>query len=675
MDLKTPIENLYLVGPARAKILKKLGVQTLGDLLYYFPRAHQDLTKITFVKDLRPGEFSNIKTRVLEIKSFRTKVRKLTLTQALVEDDTGSLLCMWFNQPYLNKVIRPHETFLFSGKAVIEKNKLMLQNPIYEQEKTEQVHTARLVPIYPLTSQITQKQLRHIIKTYLDKSTIPEYIPEYILKSEKLLDEDAAVKSFHFPPDQSSLKRSKNRLAFDEIFVTQVRVLQNKKRLQKQSVVPISDDSRLASKLASLPFQLTSSQQQALDEITTDLREPYPANRLLEGDVGSGKTIVAALSVWLMAKHGLQAAILAPTEILAAQHYNNLLKFFADDGVVASLYTSQIQKINGYAMSRQSILNSLADGSSKIAFGTHALLEKKIKFKNLSLVVIDEQHRFGVEQRSVLKNLHNTHLLTMSATPIPRTLALTLYGDLDISMLKELPAGRQAIWTKIGTEENRSQAYEFIKKQTQAGRQAFVICPRVEESDKLGVKSATAEYKKLAYEVFPQLTVGLLHGKLKASEKEAVMQAFKDNEINILVASSVVEVGVDVPNATIMMIEGSERFGLAQLHQFRGRVGRSSHKSYCFLFTTDPENPRLQALIESQNGFDLAEKDLQIRGLGDLYGTEQSGYNFRIATLSNLEMVQRSRTLAEQLLASDPSLSNYPLLKQKIEAQPEVHLE
>ncbi|MBI2356226.1 MAG: ATP-dependent DNA helicase RecG [Candidatus Doudnabacteria bacterium] len=657
-DFKTPVENLYLVGPARAKILKKLEIHSLGDLLFYFPRAHQDLSKITPIKDLKPGEFFSIKAKVLEIKSFRTKIRKLALTQALVEDDTGSIICMWFNQPFLSKVIKAHEIFLFSGKAVIEKNKLILQNPIYEQEKSEQVHTARLVPIYSLTSQITQKQLRTIIKTYLDKTYISEYIPKHILESERLLEENAAVQNFHFPSDYSSLKQAQKRLAFDEIFVMQTKVLQSKKQRQLRSSAQIRNIQLLSDKIQTLPFRLTESQQKALAEITADFAKPFPANRLLEGDVGSGKTIVAALAMWLAAKHGLQAVMLAPTEILASQHYANLRKFFESDGITTALRTS-----------------SHKSEPARVTFGTHALLQNRVKFQNLALVVIDEQHRFGVEQRSILKNLNNTHLLTMSATPIPRTLALTLYGDLDISMLKELPSGRQKIWTKIATEENRPKAYDFIKKQIQAGRQAFVICPLVSESDKLGVKSATVEYEKLSREIFPELKVGLLHGKLKASEKEKVMQAFQNNETNILVSSSVVEVGVDVPNATVMMIEGAERFGLAQLHQFRGRVGRAEHKSYCFLFSEDAENPRLKAVVESNDGFELAEKDLQIRGAGDLYGTAQSGYRFRIATLTNLDLVEKSREYAFKLLDSDPTLAQYPALKQKVSEQEKVHLE
>ncbi|MBI4363515.1 MAG: ATP-dependent DNA helicase RecG [Candidatus Doudnabacteria bacterium] len=653
MNLDTPVENLYLVGPARAKILKKLEISTLKDLLFYFPRAHQDLTKITFVKDLKVGEFFNIKAKVLEIKTFRTKVKKLSLTQALVEDESGSIICMWFNQPFLTKAIKPHEIFLFSGKVILEKNRLILQNPIYEREKAEQVHTARLVPIYSLTAQLTQKQLRTIIKTYLDKTPIPDYLPSDILKKERFMGQDQAVKTFHFPPDTAELKLAQNRLAFDEIFQNQVKVLQYKKLKQLKSAYKISPHP-----WPSLPFELTQSQEQSLADVLSDFGNPYPANRLLEGDVGSGKTIVAALAMWLVAKNGLQAVMLTPTEVLAQQHYQNLRDFFGEEGISAALRTST-HKME----------------IAKVTFGTHALLEKNIKFDKLALIVIDEQHRFGVEQRSILKQASNAHLLTLSATPIPRTLALTLYGDLDISVLSELPAGRLPIWTKIGTEENRPQAYEFIAKQIEAGRQVFVICPRIEEGDRLGIKSATAEYKKLAEETFPQFKIGLLHGKMKNSEKEKVMQAFKDNQINILVSTSVVEVGVDVPNATVMMIEGAERFGLAQLHQFRGRVSRSTHKSYCFLFTSDPENPRLKAVAENNNGFELAEKDLEIRGSGDLYGTAQSGYGFRIASLSNLKLVERSKQYAEKLLQDDLMLINHPLLAEKIKQLPTVHLE
>ena len=703
-DLKTPVEDLYLVGPARAKLLKNLGITTLEDLLFYFPRSHQDLSKFTPVNELKLGEPGNIKARVLEIKSFRTKVRRFSLTQALVEDDTGAILCVWFNQPFLAKIIKPGEEFIFSGRVSVKNSakggsasggKLQLQNPVYEQIKLEQVHTSRLVPLYPLTASLTQKQLRSVIKFYLDKIRIPEYLPEAILKKEKLFELNQAVQIFHFPESFPSLRLAQERLAFDEIFQTQLRVLRFKKtREQKASVTIRPDKEALEKKIAELPFALTDGQKKSLAEILADFEKPFPANRLLEGDVGSGKTIVAALAMFLAAKNGLQAAILAPTEVLASQHYLTLLKLFTDEGFDLCLLTSSQCRLNGNPVSKATTLAAIASGRSKIIVGTHALIEKTVKFNSLALLVIDEQHRFGVEQRSMLKNLTNAHLLTMSATPIPRTLALTLYGDLDISVLKELPAGRQKILTKIVAEHNRTKAYDFVSKQIQMGRQVFVICPLIEESDKLGVRSATAEFKKLAEEVFANFKIGLLHGKLKSAEKETVMQKFsagggslpagqagasggKDG-LDILVSTSVIEVGVDVPNTSVMMIEGAERFGLAQLHQFRGRVGRSEHKSYCFLFSSDPEaekNPRLQALVENNNGFELAEIDLQIRGSGDVYGTRQSGYGFRIATLANIELVQRSRDYAENLLAENINLENYPLLKEKIDKNLLVHLE
>lgn len=655
-DLNTPVENLYLVGPARAKLLHNLGIKTLEDLLFYFPRTHTDLSKFSHINELKPGEWANIKARVLDISSFRTKVRKLTMTQALIEDDTGSVVCVWFNQPFLNKVIKPGENFIFSGKIVIAKNKLQLQNPVYEIEKKEQIHTARLVPIYSLTANLTQKQLRTVIKTYLDKITLPDYLPSFIKEKEKLMNEDLAVRTFHFPADWQHLEQAQSRLAFDEIFQTQTKVLQFKLLKQLQSAYKISKIP-----LPNLPFELTESQKKALQDIENDFQKPYPANRLLEGDVGSGKTIVAAVSMWWAAKNGFQTALLCPTEVLANQHYLNLRNFFEKNGITLSLRTASSKMM-----------------PAQVTIGTHALLEETVKFKNLALIVIDEQHRFGVEQRSALKQISNAHLITMSATPIPRTLALTLYGDLDISRLTQLPSGRLPIKTKLVSEANRQKAYDFIRQQIKTGRQTFVICPLIEESDKLGVKSATAEYDKLSKEIFPDLKIGLLHGKQKPQEKELTMREFKDNSINILVSTSVVEVGVDVPNASVMMIEGAERFGLAQLHQFRGRVGRSHHQSYCFLFSNEPEgeqNPRLKALIQSTNGFELAEMDLKIRGSGDLYGTAQSGYEFRIANLTNLELVERSKRYAEQLLRGDLMLLNHPLLAEKIKHQKMVHLE
>jgi ATP-dependent DNA helicase RecG len=678
-DLKSPIEGLYLVGPARAKLLKHLGIHTLEDLLFYFPRAHHDLSKFTSIADLQINQFANVKAQILSVKSFRTRVRRITMTTAVVRDDTGTINCVWFNQPYLQKTLKVNEQFIFSGKVASSKGKIQLQNPIYEQEKEEQVHTSRLVPVYRLTSSLTQKMLRMIIKTYLDKTYVPEFLPSNILSAEKFLDEDRAVKSFHFPENYPQMKLAQKRLAFDEIFITQLRVIRHKKLREERKSHALRDKAKiLKEKISSLPFELTGSQKQALQEILSDLAKPYPSNRLLEGDVGSGKTIIAALCMLLAAKNGLQAVLLAPTEVLAQQHHVSLLRLFLNDGLDLGLMTSTHTRLNGNPVSRETLLAHIQTGRTKIIIGTHALLDKKVKFDKLALVVIDEQHRFGVEQRSALKQHSNAHLLTMSATPIPRTLALTLYGNLDISVLSELPKGRIKIITELVAEDKRQQVYQFIEKEIQAGRQAFVICPLIEESDKLGVKSAQEEYRKLSENVFPHLKIGLLHGRLKPAEKEEVMAKFKDGETHVLVSTSVVEVGVDVPNATVMMIEGSERFGLAQLHQFRGRVGRSIHQSYCFLFSEDQNasnNPRLTAMVQSSNGFELAQKDLEIRGSGDLYGTAQSGYGFKVATLSNLALVERSKKYAEEIIENDYDLNKLPLLKDKVMAQPEIHLE
>ncbi|MBX4188159.1 MAG: ATP-dependent DNA helicase RecG, partial [Candidatus Doudnabacteria bacterium] len=515
-DLQTPIEKLYLVGPARAKLLKHLGIHTLEDLLFYLPRAHHDLSHFTSIADLQINQFSNIKAQVISVKSFRTRVRRLTLTQAVVQDDSGIITCIWFNQPYLQKTLKINDQFIFSGKVVSSKGKIQLQNPIYEQEKSEQVHTSRLVPVYSLTASLTQKMLRMIIKTYLDKCDIPEFLPAGILNKEKLLDENRAIKAFHFPNDYPELKLAQKRLAFDEIFITQIRVLRYKKIRQERKSHPILDSNdEIENKVKTLPFDLTNSQKQALTEISSDLKKPYPANRLLEGDVGSGKTIIAALTLLLAAKNGLQAVLLSPTEVLAQQHYLSLLKLFLNEGLDLGLMTSSNVRLNGNPVSRETLLSHIKNGRTKIIIGTHSLLDKKVKFHKLALVVIDEQHRFGVEQRSALKQHSNAHLLTMSATPIPRTLALTLYGDLDLSILSELPKGRVKIITELVAEDKRNQTYQFIEKEITDGRQAFVICPLIEESDKLGVKSAQAEYDKLSKKIFPHRKIGLLHGKMK----------------------------------------------------------------------------------------------------------------------------------------------------------------
>ena len=426
-NLNTPVEQLYLVGPARAKLLKNLGLHSLADLLFYFPRAHSDLSHFTEIAQLKLGESATIRARILEIKSFRTKVRRLTITQALVADDTGSVLCVWFNQPFLAKTLKPHEEFIFSGRLGSVKNKLQLQSPVYEPVKAEQVHTARLVPIYSLTASLTQKQLRTIIKTYLDKVQLPEYLPQTILQKAELMGLDQAVRNFHFPDDLAILKQAQDRLAFDEIFLTQLRVLQYRQRREQQYSVRIPTPLNLDEKIRSLPFALTAGQQQALAEILEDFQKPYPANRLLQGDVGSGKTIVAALAMWAAAKAGLQTALLSPTEILAGQHYANFLNLFKNDGLDLGLLTSSQARLNGNPVSRATLRSLIRSGRIKFILGTHALLEDGVQFKNLGSIVIDEQHRFGVEQRSLLKQAAaSAHLLTMSATPIPGRLALTL---------------------------------------------------------------------------------------------------------------------------------------------------------------------------------------------------------------------------------------------------------
>jgi ATP-dependent DNA helicase RecG len=677
-DLATPVEKLYLIGPARAKLLQNLGVKTLRDLLFYFPRYHQDLSKFSPIAELKPGEFATIKAKVVSVKTFRTRARRLTITQAVLEDDSGATACNWFNQPYMSKNLKVNEYFIFSGKVQLSKNKPQLQNPVYEPVRQEQIHTARMVPIYPLTANLTQKQLRSVIKNYLDRIILPEYLPSEILREEKLMDENRAVKTFHFPADHGQRNLAQKRLAFDEIFQTQIRILQYKAERRINAAFPVKRTAEFEKKLGQLPFELTGSQSQALDDILHDFSQTYPANRLLEGDVGSGKTIIAALSMWLAAKNGFQSALLAPTEVLAGQHFISLMKLFINDGIDIALLTSSNSRVNGNPVSRATILAQIQSGKIKIVLGTHALLEPNVKFAKLAAVIIDEQHRFGVKQRSLLQRVNHAHLVSMTATPIPRTLALTLYGDLDISRLTELPKGRLPIKTILVSEDARKQTYQFIAEQIKEGRQAFVVCPLIEESDKLGVKSVTAEHEKLNKEIFPDLKVGLLHGKLKPQDKEKVMQQFKDNEIQILVSTSVIEVGVDVPNATVMIIEGAERFGLAQLHQFRGRVGRSSHQSYCFLFSDDQNaaiNPRLHAIVSNASGFNLAEKDLEIRGSGDLYGTAQSGYGFKVATLSNLPLVERSKKYAERIVESDPKLKKHNLLREIIQSQPIIHLE
>lgn len=673
---KTKIEKIAGIGSKMAKRLKKLGIQTVLDFFYYFPIRYDDFSKVVSIAELKPYQTYCIKARILDIQNQRSPKKGMILTTALLSDKTGSVRAVWYNQPFLTGVLRKGEEFLFAGKTEYGPFGFFLQNPAYEKAESEAIHTARLVPVYSETEGISSKWLRKKIYSLLPVAeAISDYLPEEVKNSQNLINLNEALSKIHFPRSHQELEEARRRLAFDELFLLQLKMLKIKKEWQKHKAPLINVDVNLIRSLVlKLPFKLTNAQRKAAWEILQDLQKDRPMNRLLEGDVGSGKTVVAAIAMLAVAKSNHQSAFMAPTEILAIQHYQTLTHLLIDYDISIALLTSGKSELNHKKEKRGELIKKIAKKEVDIVVGTHSLIQSNVKFARLGLAIIDEQHRFGVRQRALLRERGNKankevpHLLSMSATPIPRTLSFVLYGDLDLSILDEMPKGRQKVSTHLIPPQKRPDAYQFIENEIKKGRQIFVICPLIEESDKLGVKSAEVEYKKLKEEIFPEFKIGLLHGKMKTKEKEKIMEDFKNKKYDILVSTAVVEVGVDVPNASVMMIEGAERFGLAQLHQFRGRVGRAEHKSYCFLFTETGSQKtlkRLYSLIHLDDGFKLAEKDLELRGPGEFYGTKQHGFlDLKLASLFDKQMILQAKKEAERII--EAGLENYPALGEKI---------
>ncbi|PIQ92620.1 MAG: ATP-dependent DNA helicase RecG [Parcubacteria group bacterium CG11_big_fil_rev_8_21_14_0_20_39_14] len=698
MTLFSPVEQISRIGPAFQKRLKKLGIKTIKDLLYHFPSRYEDLSKITPIAKIRFGEAVTVIGKILNIKSSRTWKKKISLTEALIQDESGTLPAIWFHQPYLLKILKPGQFFLFSGKPALKKNQLYLSNPAFE--KIDQadnintgglIHTGRIVPIYPATEGLSSRYFRYILKNilaYFDKK-IPDPLPTETRENQKLLEINKALWQIHFPDTEKSAEEARRRFAFEEIFLIQLWALIERIRLRKEKALKFEINLPLIQKLIkSLPYKLTDGQKKSAWQILKDLEKPYPMNRLLEGDVGSGKTVIAAIAALNCASQKGQVAIMAPTEILAKQHFREFPKLLKNFKLSIALLTGKEDKIASKKLkgevleiSRQKILEKIAKAEIDILIGTHALIQKNVIFKNLALAIVDEQHRFGVEQRAKLTRSRTIpHLLSMTATPIPRTLALTIYSDLDLSLISELPKGRKKIITKIVSPAGRLEVFEFIRLEANQGRQTFIICPLIEESEKLRVKAAVKEHEQLSQKFFSDLKVGLLHGRMKTREKGKIMKDFKAGKLNILVSTSVVEVGIDIPNATIMVIEGADRFGLAQLYQFRGRVGRNIFQSYCFLFTDSRAkrtHQRLKALIGAEDGFKLSEKDLEIRGPGDLAGTRQWGLpDLAMASLSDLSLIEAAKKEAVAILEKDIQLKKHPLLKERVESfKKRIHLE
>ncbi|MBD3282272.1 MAG: ATP-dependent DNA helicase RecG [Candidatus Portnoybacteria bacterium] len=701
--LNTSIGELPRINEKYLKKFHKLGIINIRDLLYYFPHRYEDFSKIIPIKELEKDKIATIQGKIISIKNTRTFKKRMVITEAIIEDKSGTIKAVWFNQPFLTNNLRQGKIVSLSGKMAIGPKGPYLSSPSYELISTYKTptHTARLVPIYPETTGISSRFIRYYVKLTLPiAKELKESIPQNILKEESLPSIQEAIKNIHFPQKIQDAEKAKKRFAFEELLLLQLFVLKQKRKIKNKKATRIPFDKELIKEFVEkLPFKLTNDQRKAAWEIFKDIDNNKPMNRLLQGDVGSGKTVVAAMASLQTTKTKNQTAFMAPTEILAQQHFKEVKKLLKGFGVKIALLTSDDSKINNKKTTKKELIEKIKNNKIDILIGTHALIQKEVEFKNLGLAIIDEQHRFGVGQRASLKNKNTTpHLLSMTATPIPRTLALTIYGDLDISFIKEMPKGRQKIKTRIVPPEQRSQAYKFIEQEIKKGRQAFVICPRIEASKKQEpiskdkkqlqidtrkllwqeVKAVEEEYEKLNNEIFPDLKIEMIHGKLKSKEKEKIMKDFKNKKINMLVSTSVIEVGIDIPNATVMMIEGADRFGLAQLHQFRGRVGRGENQSYCFLFsTTGQTTTRLRAIQKCEDGFELAEKDMQIRGPGQFYGIKQSGIpDLAMDSLKDLSFVKSVKKQAESLLSKDAELKTHKNLKEELKKFKEkIHLE
>lgn len=671
MDLKTSLSSLSGIGPTFAKRLEYLNLHIVEDLINHYPFRYEDFANVSTISNLKIGESITVSGEIWEIKNTYTRFRKV-LTKAILNDGSGTIEITWFNQPWLTKNVKTGDRLQVSGKVGKSGHKVTLVSPKWEKlsniivEENNTIHTGRLVPVYPETYGITSKWIRQkiakILPIALEKISDP--LPESVRG--EMLALPQALSQIHFPEDFQQLKLARNRLAFDELFYIQLSAQKTRLQWQQKQIINplIVDKQALENFIQNLPFQLTKSQIKVISEIVEDLQKNHPMNRLVQGDVGSGKTVVAAAIIYLTLLQGLQSVLMAPTEILAFQHFETLSKLLEPYNITVGIYTGSKKFTKNKELTEHN--------SPQVIVGTHALLSNKLELENVGLVVVDEQQRFGVEQRSLLRNKAKTpHFLTMTATPIPRTVALTLYGDLDLSVIDELPQGRKTVRTHFVPHKKRADAYNFIAKLIKEGQQIYIITPLIELSEtNISAKAAKVEYERLKKDIFPDFKIGLLHGRLKSKEKEQAINEFKDHEIDILVSTSVVEVGVDVPNATIMVIEGAERFGLAQLHQLRGRVGRGSQQSYTLLFAED-EKPqtisRLKIFETTHDGLKLAELDLKIRGSGEFFGTAQSGrWDLKIASLSDLQLIEKSKHAAQDILDQSSNLDKYPQLQAKL---------
>lgn len=668
MEFSDSVTKLTGVGKLIEDQLSKIGIITIGDLVDYLPRRYKDFSKIIPIKNIKPG----MVTIEAEIKQANGRYmrRSLHITEAVASDATGSVRLVWFNQPYRAQSIRPNTKYYISGVFEFRRQRLCINNPSMELVSDYPLNTARIVPVYGESAGVKSNRLRKLVKQTMPLiRKIPETLPEWLLDENGLIKRGKAYEMLHFPSDDKVLRDARRRFGFEEVFRLSLASLLNKQQVQSEHSMAITFDKKLAKQFVSnLPFKLTNGQRKAIWQIYLDMQKPRPMNRLLEGDVGSGKTVVAAMAALMTMHNGFQVAFMAPTELLALQHIETLRELLLplDRSTEIVLLIGSMKTVQ-----KQRARESIKSGKARFIIGTHALIDEKIEMQRLGLVMIDEQHKFGVEQRKMLQTKagHMPHVLSLTATPIPRSLALTLYGELDISVLDEKPHGRLPVITKIKSPNSRPQLYREIDEQIESGRQVFVVCPLIASGEKKAPLSAEAVYEQLKKTYFKHRRVGLLHGKLAPDTKRTIMEGFMSHALDILISTTVIEVGVDIPNATVILIEGPERFGLAQIHQLRGRVGRSTHQGYCYLIMSDSSAPsrRLRALETSSDGFELAEMDLEIRGPGAIYGTFQHGpLDLKVAKLSDTKLISAARSSAEKFINRGEDLLKYKELSDHV---------
>lgn len=676
MDTNDPLTMIKGIGPELGKKYQQLGISNVRDLLRYYPRKYNDYSTVSPISRLKPGKVT-VKVEVKQVNGRYVR-GGLHITEAIASDSSGSVRLTWFNQPYRAASIK-RDQYYVSGHFELRKGRLGIINPSIELASSFPINTARIVPVYKEIKGLTSTTIRKAVKNVIQSSpVISETIPQTILSKNKLMNLKSAIVAKHFPNSMDDVNAADERLGFEELFELILASMYSRLSIKQEQAIAIPFEAHIAKEFVDyLPFTLTNAQKKAIWKIYNDIQDNHPMNRLLEGDVGSGKTVVAAMAAVMAMAAGYQVALMAPTELLARQHadtiYNVLKPLGLADKIV--LLTGSISKKD-----RRHAYDRIKEGAAQFIVGTHALIQESLDMHSLALVIIDEQHRFGVEQRKKLlkKAGHTPHMLTMTATPIPRSLALTIFGEMDISILDEKPQNRQEVITKLVNPTDRIRIYDLINIELNSGRQMMVVCPLIEESDVLSAKSAQATYIELKNGYFSKRRIGLLHGKMKSDEKASVMDSFVKGNLDILVSTTVIEVGVDVPNASIMMIEAPERFGLAQLHQLRGRVGRGIHQSYCFMMLSDSSQPsrRLRAIESVNDGFKLAELDLELRGAGALFGTYQHGaLDLRITDFTDTKLIARARKAAQEFLENPQNLIQYPHIKERIlELQSVVHL-